>query len=246
MSDGDNPNDNSNELTRRFYDRISAAYDMIADSGEHAARESGLKALAVKTGKDVLEIGYGTGHSVQALANAVGSSGKVCGIDTSSGMHDAAMKRLTQAGMKDRVDLRVAPVPPIPWPDDSFDFVTMSFTMESFPLEVIPAVLAETKRVLRPSGRIGIVSMSVTPDGQNDSITEKTYKWMHEHFTHIVDCQPIAAAAYALADRQTKNTSILPVHGITSIRHLFLRRSLTVSRRRTRGQCFAYASAADG
>ena len=71
MSDGDNPNDNSNELTRRFYDRISAAYDMIADSGEHAARESGLKALAVKTGKDVLEIGYGTGHSVQALANAV-------------------------------------------------------------------------------------------------------------------------------------------------------------------------------
>lgn len=47
------------ELTRNFYDRISAAYDLIADSGEYAARESGLKALDVQAGEHVLEIGYG-------------------------------------------------------------------------------------------------------------------------------------------------------------------------------------------
>jgi len=182
------------DLTRRFYDRISAAYDMIADSGEHTARESGLNVLDVKLGERVLEIGYGTGHSLLELAQLVGSTGKVCGIDISSGMHAAAIRRLTHAGFADRVELRVAPVPPVPWPDATFDVVTMSFTLELFPLDVIPAVLAEAKRVLRPGGRIGIVSMAVTPDGQEDSFMEKTYKWMHQHFPHIVDCQPIAAA----------------------------------------------------
>ncbi|HQX50338.1 MAG TPA: hypothetical protein PLR25_10540 [Planctomycetaceae bacterium] len=45
------------ELTRKFYDRISAAYDLIADSGEHVARECGLKALDIRAGEQVLEIG---------------------------------------------------------------------------------------------------------------------------------------------------------------------------------------------
>jgi len=182
------------ELTRQFYDRISAAYDLIADSGEHAAREKGLEALDVQPGEQVLEIGYGTGHCVLELAQSVGENGNVSGVDISSGMHDAAIQRLANAGLAERVDLRVAAVPPIPWPDNTFDVVTMSFTLELFPLEQIPAVLAESKRVLRPTGRIGIVSMSVTPDGEKDSVIEKTYKWMHQHFPHIVDCQPIAAA----------------------------------------------------
>ncbi len=182
------------ELTRKFYDRSSAAYDLIADSGEHAAREGGRKALDIRAGEQVLEIGYGTGHSVLELAQRVGENGKVCGIDISSGMHDAALHRLTNAGLAERVDLRVAAVPPIPWPDACFDVVTMSFTLELFPLDQIPAVLAEARRVLRPEGRIGVVSMSVTADGENDSLLEITYKWMHQHFPHIVDCQPIAAA----------------------------------------------------
>lgn len=190
--------DTDTELTRRFYDRISAAYDLIADSGERETRERGLVALDVQDGEHVLEIGYGTGHSLLELASKVGPDGQVCGVDISSGMHDAATKRLSKAGLADRADLKVAPVPPIPWPDAKFDVVTMSFTLELFPLDQIPAVLTEAKRVLRPGGRIGIVSMSVTPEGQKDSLLEKTYKWMHQHFPHIVDCQPIPATQFLL------------------------------------------------
>lgn len=209
------------ELTRRFYDRISDAYDLIADAGERSARETGLKALAVQQGESVLEIGYGTGHSVTELAESVGPSGRVCGVDISSGMHDAAMKRLTKAGVADRVDLRVAAVPPIPWPDNSFDVVTMSFTLELFPLDQIPAVLEETQRVLKPTGRIGIVSMSVTPEGVPDSMLEKTYKWMHQHFPHIVDCQPIPAASllkqagFTLTHEQNLEIWSMPVAVLT-------------------------------
>lgn len=182
--------------TRHFYDRISSAYDAIADSGEHAARERGLEVLDVQPGEHVLEVGYGTGHSLVSVARATGAEGNVSGVDISGGMRDAALQRLQHAELDHRVDLRVETVPPIPWPDGRFDVVSMSFTLELFPLDVIPRVLAEAKRVLRDSGRLGVVAMSVTPDGERDSFMERTYKWMHRHFPHIVDCQPIPAGQF--------------------------------------------------
>lgn len=62
---------------KTFYDRISHAYDFIADGGEHVARERGLALLNVRPGESVLEVGYGTGHSLVTLANSVGVDGHV-------------------------------------------------------------------------------------------------------------------------------------------------------------------------
>jgi len=69
----------------------------------------------------------------------------------------------------------------------------MSFTLELFPEPTIPAVLAECARVLRPGGRLGVVAMSLPPEGQAESALSHTYRWLHRHFPHIVDCQPIDA-----------------------------------------------------
>jgi demethylmenaquinone methyltransferase/2-methoxy-6-polyprenyl-1,4-benzoquinol methylase len=179
---------------KSFYDRISSAYDALTNSNEHAAREKGLSLLALQPGERVLEIGYGTGHSLVALAQAVGSGGHVDGIDVSDGMCQVARSRVTEAGLADRVSLKVGSVPPLPYPDAEFDAVSMSFTLELFPLNVIPDVLSEIKRVLKPGGRIGDVSMALVRAGERDSLLEKTYKWMHRHFPHIVDCQPIDVA----------------------------------------------------
>lgn len=183
-------------LTRRFYDRISGVYDTLADSNEKAAREKGLTALAVCGGEHVLEIGYGTGHSLVTLAEAVGATGRVEGVDISEGMCEQATQRVTKAGCGDRVALKVAVAPPLPYEDGTFDVVSMSFTLELFPLETIPDVLAEVKRVLKPGGRVGVVSMATTEEGEDDSVLERTYKWMHQHFPHIVDCQPIDAVQF--------------------------------------------------
>jgi len=184
------------ETARQFYDRISGAYDAIADGGEHKARERGLQVLAVQPGDHVLEVGYGTGHSLVALAEAVGEGGRVSGIDISEGMRDVAAKRVAEAGLADRVELTVGEVPPLPYDDNRFDVVSLSFTLELFPLESIPAVLTEIRRVLKDGGRLGVVSMATVLPGEKDSALEITYKWMHRHFPHIVDCQPIEAERF--------------------------------------------------
>jgi len=181
----------SENPTQKFYERISHAYDLIADAGEHVARERGLELLQVQPGESVLEIGYGTGHSLVTLAKTVGAEGKVTGVDISEGMRKVAENRVSAAGVAERVELLVGDVPPLSFPDATFDVVTMSFTLELFPLEVIPVVLAECRRVLKPSGRLGVVSMATVESSQDESLLERTYIWMHIHFPHIVDCQPI-------------------------------------------------------
>ena len=85
----------------------------------------------------------------------------------------------------------------LPFKDGSFHAVFASFTLELFAPDEIPHVLAEFARVLKPDGRIGIVSMATVPPGENPSFLEKSYIWMHRHFPHIVDCQPIDVAKLA-------------------------------------------------
>ena len=115
-------------------------------------------------------------------------------MDISQGMHDIAWSRVVDEGFASQVELTVAAVPPLHYADGSFDAVSMSFVLELFPLEQVPIVLAETARVLRTGGRVSIVSMATTTDGESDSFLEHTYKWLHRHFPHIVDCQPIDVA----------------------------------------------------
>ena len=179
------------ETNQSFYDRISAAYDFISDANEHKAREAGEQALKLQPGERVLEIGFGTGNSIVNLAKAVGSEGEVCGIDVSPGMQAVTEKKVIAAGSSECVHLTIGDARELPYEDNSFDAVFTSLTLELFPVEDIPVVLAEVGRVLKDGGRLGVVSMATVKDGDKASVLEKTYVWMHQHFPHIVDCQPI-------------------------------------------------------
>ncbi len=183
----------STNPTQAFYDRISKAYDLLSDSNEHKAREKGEQALGVKPGNAVFEIGYGTGHACADLAKMVGEQGKVCGIDISPGMREVALKRLNQEGVADRVALEVGDAQKLPYENASFDHAFTSFTLELFPLEIIPGVLKEVLRVLKPGGKLGVVSMFKK---EHRSWLTHAYEWSHRHFPHIVDCQPIDAPQF--------------------------------------------------
>ena len=82
------------EQAKRTYDKISRIYDFIEGSFEKKFRNNALDKLDVKKGETVLEIGFGTGHSIERIADKVGKNGKVYGIDISSGMLDITKSRL--------------------------------------------------------------------------------------------------------------------------------------------------------
>jgi ubiquinone/menaquinone biosynthesis C-methylase UbiE len=75
------------------YTRLSRWYDRLGGSEEPHIAE-GLRLLNVQPGERVLEVGFGTGRSLIALAHAVGSTGRVCGIDLSPGMIAVAHEQL--------------------------------------------------------------------------------------------------------------------------------------------------------
>jgi demethylmenaquinone methyltransferase/2-methoxy-6-polyprenyl-1,4-benzoquinol methylase len=179
---------------KHFYDRISNVYDSIANANEHTARELGETLIDLQPGEQVLEIGFGTGNSIIKFAQMVGSNddgGKVCGVDVSRGMKQVAQAKIDKAGISNVVELNVGNAVKLDYPDETFDAIFMSFTLELFEKADLELVLQECKRVLQSTGRLGVVGMAAVRQGEHESVLEKAYIWMHRHFPQIVDCRPL-------------------------------------------------------
>jgi len=76
----------SKEAARTSYNQMSRWYDLISGASERKFCDEGLQTLKAKNGETILEIGFGTGHSLLELASCVGGSGHIHGIDLSEGM----------------------------------------------------------------------------------------------------------------------------------------------------------------
>ena len=174
--------------TKAFYNKISKVYDILADQSEAPVRHAGLEKLNAHPGERVLEIGFGTGHCLIALAQAVGPTGKVYGIDLSEEMLKIAQGRLEKEGLDERAKLTCGDATELPYSSETMDAIFTSFTLELFDTPEIPRVLAECRRALRPGGRIVVVGMS--KEGE-DGIILQVYEWTHKHFPNFLDCRPI-------------------------------------------------------
>ena len=174
--------------TKAFYNKISKVYDLLADQSEEPVRLAGLEKLNALPGEKVLEIGFGTGHCLIAIAQAVGASGNVYGIDLSDEMLMIAHENLEKEELADRVELNCGDAENLPYAAETLDAIFMSFALELFDTPDIPKVLAECKRVLRPGGRIVVVGVSKEGEG---GVILQLFEWTHKHFPNLMDCRPI-------------------------------------------------------
>ncbi len=178
----------SKEEASAAYDKMSRWYDMLARYSEEKFRDVGLQKLRAEESEIVLEIGFGTGHCILALAQSVGNSGKVYGIDISQGMFNVTRARVREAGLLERVELKHGDAVELPFRAHFFDAIFISFTLELFDTPEIPTVLHECQRVLRSGGRICVVAMSKKGKA---SLAMRLYEWAHRKFPSYVDCRPI-------------------------------------------------------
>ena len=179
------------EQIQNNYDRMSRWYDLFAAS-EKKFTETGLQILGVKAGERVLEIGFGTGHSLATMAQQAGESGLVAGVELSPGMIAVARKRISPFGQKQATDpggsaeMIQGDGTLLPFAPNSFDAVFLSFTLELFPDDEILILLDECHRVLMREGRLGVVSLE-----KKDVLACRLYEWGHERWPALLDCRPI-------------------------------------------------------
>ncbi|MGD8194524.1 class I SAM-dependent methyltransferase [Herbiconiux sp. P18] len=150
------------DLTKRpeqvsaMFDQVAAGYDRTNDvlSVGNAVlwRVATTRAVGPRPGERILDLAAGTGTSSASLAK---SGAHVVAADFSPGMIEVGRRR--QAGVPN-IEFLVADGMNLPFDDDSFDAVTISFGLRNI---VEPKVaLAELYRVTAPGGRIVICEFS--------------------------------------------------------------------------------------
>jgi len=150
--------------------------------------EKALNYLKIQSGETALEVDFGAGYCLQRIATSVGNCGKVSGIDISQSMAQRARERLNKASLMGRVELCTGDAAKLPFDNETFDVAFISLTLELFESPEISEVLGELRRVLKPRGRLGVVSL-LKPAA--DSLPVRVYEWIHAKWTKYVDCRPI-------------------------------------------------------
>jgi phosphatidylethanolamine/phosphatidyl-N-methylethanolamine N-methyltransferase len=127
-----------------FYDRV---FGRAFVDNEHGVIES----LAFRPGQRALEVGVGTGISLDAYPPYI----HLTGIDPATGMLEQAIAK-TRENDWGHIDLRNGDALNLDFPDNSFDWV-LSFHV----MTVVPdaqRMMAEMIRVCKPGGRIVVIS----------------------------------------------------------------------------------------
>lgn len=163
---------------RRFYDRLGARHDLGGRS-ERAAKELALAQLAAAPGERVLNVGAGTGKEQRLLQDAVGATGRACAVDISR-----TMLRLTRSRAP-RALLCEAQAQALPFAARSFDRLLSTYVLDLIPLTDIPRILAECRRVLRPGGRLVLVSLT---EGVNLPSRLVVGLWKTAYAVHPLAC----------------------------------------------------------
>jgi ubiquinone/menaquinone biosynthesis C-methylase UbiE len=150
-----NPVSESVTKVSRRYDRLAPLYRAMLPLflPPRGARPAAVEALDLAAGASVLEVGCGSGGNLPLLVDAVGPSGRVYGVDISTGMLGRA-KRLIDRQRWSNVELREEDAARLSGPDQ-LDGVLFGLSYAVLP-EPRTALKAGWQ-LLRPGGRLVIV-----------------------------------------------------------------------------------------
>ena len=160
------PKPRDHEAMHRLHQDPQAYVAMLEDPTRDAYQKPDevLRALALRPGEAVADIGSGSGYFALRLAAAVGPSGRVYAVDVDPEMVRHLNKRLRDAGVDNVRSLLAAPDDPL-LPDASVDRFFICDTWHH--IEDQAKYLTLMKKMLRPGGEVVMIDFKkeTTPMG---------------------------------------------------------------------------------
>lgn len=143
------------ERVHQVFESISDKYDfmnsVISFKRHIAWRRDTMRRMQVKKDKTALDVCCGTGDWTIALARAVGPGGTVYGLDFSPNMLKIGQEKVQASGLTN-VQLLHGNAMQLPFPDNTFDYVTIGFGLRNLPDYM--QGLREMQRVAKPGGQV--------------------------------------------------------------------------------------------
>lgn len=182
------------EQARAKFDHVARYYFWIMGALEIKPNMHALAMANIKEGEKVLDVGIGTGWVLERIVPLVGTKNITYGVDFSVGMKKVALNNLKKRGYDLSVELTTACAQDMPYVDNFFDVVFASFIIDLLPVQEISKTLKEIYRVLKPGGRLIVVSMTKNGTGVH-RCARYLYEWMYDKWPTIggyrVSCRPI-------------------------------------------------------
>lgn len=173
-------------------------------------REWLIRELAPKPGDTILELSAAAGETGFEAVRLVGDEGRLLSTDFSARMVEVARRRGAELGLAN-VDYRVIDAESIDLEDDSIEGVLCRF---GYMLMADPGkALAETRRVLRPGGRLALAVWTAADRNPWASVAGRL---LIEH-GRMAPPEPGAPGIFALADEE-RLRSLLAGAGFTDVR----------------------------
>jgi demethylmenaquinone methyltransferase / 2-methoxy-6-polyprenyl-1,4-benzoquinol methylase len=141
---------------------VAGKYDLMNDlmsGGVHRLRKRiTIEMSGVRRGDTVLDIAGGTGDLTAKFSRIVGPEGTVVLADINDSMLRVGRDRLTDLGIVNNVKFSQADAQYLPFPDNSFDVITIAFGLRNVTDKDL--ALRSMLRVLKPGGRLLVLEFS--------------------------------------------------------------------------------------
>lgn len=154
------------EQVKDMFDNIAPAYDFMNRAMtlgiDKLWRRKAVSMIKKHYGDSadsyhILDIATGTGDLAIMMADAMPRS-IITGVDLSEGMIEIGRDKVKHKNLTQRIKLICADCLALPFPDNTFDCVTVAYGVRNF--EHLSDGYREMLRVLRPSGMLCVIEMS--------------------------------------------------------------------------------------
>ena len=149
------------EQVAQMFDAISENYDglnrVISFGIDVKWRKKVIAIVGENNPKQLLDIATGTGDLAMMMAAL--NPDKIIGLDISAGMLEVGKQKIAKANLSDKIEMLVGDSENMPFDDDTFDAITVSFGVRNF--ANLDKGLQEIRRVLKPKGKLVILETSV-------------------------------------------------------------------------------------